>query len=162
MKILFILLLLPLSIQFKIAQGQSYTIKGVVWEKENHQPLPGACIVPLNMQKKGTITDLDGKFSIRVPVQQEMFRISYLGKKTLCLQLSDSIEHQIELEDEDQKLKEVTIKGDSANRHYYIYCTFHQVERKDWFYRLCRKLFKHYPIKYWGAECRTESGKVKE
>ena len=47
--------------------GQSITVKGNVTSKTDGQPVIGASVVEATATANGTITDLDGNYSIKVP-----------------------------------------------------------------------------------------------
>ena len=73
----------------------SQVVKGTITDKENN-PLPGVNIVQfVKPHPNGTITDLDGKYSIQVQEGINILEISYIGyetiKKTFQLEKGDTI-----------------------------------------------------------------------
>lgn len=52
-----------------MAQNQR-TIKGQVLD-ENKEPLIGATVVIKNLKSNGTITDVNGRFSLSLPIRQK-------------------------------------------------------------------------------------------
>ncbi|MEI8084612.1 MAG: TonB-dependent receptor [Paludibacter sp.] len=58
--------------------AQSSQVTGVVTALEDGQPLIGVSVVVKGVPGIGTITDLDGKFSIKVPVGKSL-KFSYIG-----------------------------------------------------------------------------------
>ena len=73
----------------------SQVVKGTITDKEN-TPLPGVNIVQfVKPHPNGTITDLDGKYSIQVQEGINILEISYIGyetiKKTFQLEKGDTI-----------------------------------------------------------------------
>lgn len=72
------LLLLITSI---VAQAQTSTLTGKVID-ENQNPLSGATIVIKNLNK-GTTTNFDGEFEIKIKRGQHNVEISYVGYKTI-------------------------------------------------------------------------------
>lgn len=77
-KIVFLVVLMFTCVHFALAQN---TITGVVTSAEDGQPIPGAAV-----QVKGTTvgvtTDVDGRYSLRVPADAETLQISFVGMAT--------------------------------------------------------------------------------
>ncbi len=77
-----------------VSNAFSQVIKGTITDKEN-TPLPGVNIVRVAKQPDGTITDLNGKYSISVQEGVNNMEISYIGyetiKKTFQLAKGDTI-----------------------------------------------------------------------
>ncbi len=77
-----------------VSNAFSQVIKGTITDKEN-TPLPGVNIVRVAKQPDGTITDLNGKYSISVQEGVNNMEISYIGyetiKKTFQLENGDTI-----------------------------------------------------------------------
>ncbi len=77
-----------------VSNAFSQVIKGTITDKEN-TPLPGVNIVRVAKQPDGTITDLNGKYSISVQEGVNNMEISYIGyetiKKTFQLEKGDTI-----------------------------------------------------------------------
>ncbi|MDF2157494.1 TonB-dependent receptor [Algoriphagus sp. CAU 1675] len=70
----FLLLLFTLSIQ---AQAQTRSISGVVVSEGDNEPIPGA-LVMIKGTQKGTVTDIDGSFTIEASVG-EVLVVSFVG-----------------------------------------------------------------------------------
>lgn len=60
-----------------VSKTENVTAKGIVID-ENGIPCAGAAIIVVGNATKGTVTDIDGKFSIVVPAQSKL-KISYVG-----------------------------------------------------------------------------------
>ena len=60
--------------------GQSITVKGNVTSKTDGQPVIGASVVEATATANGTITDLDGNFTLSVPANSTL-KITYIGYK---------------------------------------------------------------------------------
>jgi len=56
----------------------NYSISGTVFDKTTREPLPFANIV-INNSRKGTSTDIDGKFNIKSDTPIHHIRLSYIG-----------------------------------------------------------------------------------
>ena len=65
-----------LSVSLNV-MAQEVTVKGVV-QDINKQPIPGVSIVVSNLAGLGTITDVNGKYSIKMPAYQTLI-FTYVG-----------------------------------------------------------------------------------
>ena len=54
-------------------------VKGVVLSEEDGLPVPGASVVVKGSTKIGTVTDIDGNFSLSVPESAKTLVVSFLG-----------------------------------------------------------------------------------
>lgn len=84
-------------------------ISGVIRDIRN-EPIIGATIM-MNDSQQGTISDMDGNFSLNISVATKQLQISYIGMKTLILKLSEKNFYEIVLEDESIALEEVVAIG---------------------------------------------------
>ncbi|MEZ4931578.1 MAG: carboxypeptidase-like regulatory domain-containing protein [Saprospiraceae bacterium] len=90
------------------------TVTGVV--SDANGPLIGAT-VQVKGTSVGTITDLDGSFSIRVPDNAQTLVVTYIGYATQEVPVGDGSPLNITLTDDEQALSEVIIIGSrSAGR----------------------------------------------
>lgn len=112
-----VLLLLPLamlfgSIQNLQAQSSRFTIKGIVVDA-NDVPVIGAAVVEDGTQNNGSITDIDGNFSLTVSGKTAMVTISSLGYQTVQLR-ADAPEFtagKIVLKDDSLTLENAVVIG---------------------------------------------------
>ena len=63
------------------AWAQTGTVKGVVVDT-NGETVIGASVVLKSDKTQGTITDLDGNFSLKLPSRESTLVISYVGMTT--------------------------------------------------------------------------------
>jgi len=63
------------------AKAQERTVTGTVTSSEDNESVPGVNVV-LKGSTIGTITDIDGKYSIDVPNNEAMLEFSYIGLST--------------------------------------------------------------------------------
>lgn len=101
--ILFTLLLIPATV---LAQGINVT--GVVRDSGN-EPLPGATVVIKN-STVGTVTDMDGKYTIVVPANA-VLEFNFLGFTTKEEPVNGRAVIDVTLEYEEQSLDEVVVVG---------------------------------------------------
>ena len=105
------LLLISLSLFFlahsAYAQG-GFAVKGVVVDKTGF-PLPGANVMEKGTSN-GTITDLDGNFSIKVDGKKTLV-ISYIGMKTQEVAVQGRKTINVQMVDDSKALDEVVVIG---------------------------------------------------
>ena len=77
MRIVLLMLFAALSLS---VSAQTITLKGNVKDATG-EPIIGASVVEKGNTSNGTITDLDGNFSLKVPSKANVI-ISYIGMKT--------------------------------------------------------------------------------
>lgn len=92
--------------------GQDLQVSGTVTSAEDGEPLPGANIIVLGTTR-GTSTDLNGTFSIKVPdVSSATLVISFFGYKSVQEDVSSSNKNiSVSLEEDVLKTEEVVITG---------------------------------------------------
>ena len=63
--------------------SQTYTLKGILWDKAEHSPIPGAGVLIHSKQdssmKVGLLSDEYGRFQSRLPPGQYILKVSSLG-----------------------------------------------------------------------------------
>lgn len=89
---------------------QVRTVRGSVIDAADNQPVIGASIV-LSGTSIGTITDVDGKFTIKAIGKNPKLVISYIGKKTVEMSVPESGVVSVKLENADDLLDEVVVVG---------------------------------------------------
>ncbi len=88
----------------------SRTITGVVTDSEGQEPLPGVTVVVVGTTI-GTISDLDGKYSINVPASKNVLGFSFIGFEPLQSDLSNSEILNVEMDMDVASLSEVVVVG---------------------------------------------------
>lgn len=77
---------------------QPEVIKGTVYEDNKSQSLPGASVILLNENERiigGTVTNIEGKFTIKVQPGTTKISISFVGLKTQVLPLDTRDEYEV-------------------------------------------------------------------
>ncbi|WP_396149036.1 SusC/RagA family TonB-linked outer membrane protein [Flavobacterium sp.] len=123
-KLLFLLLLLPLSV---LAQS---TVSGVVSDKSSGQPLPGVNVI-IKGTSKGTTTDFDGKYVLSNVTSGEVIEFSYVGFTTQDVPYASQKTINVSLEEETAKLDEVVLVGYGAVKKKDATGSVTQVTTKD-------------------------------
>lgn len=90
------------------AMGQKRSITGVVVDMTG-EPIIGASIVEIGTTN-GTVTDIDGKFSLSVPTNGKI-QISYVGYKPETLTIKNQTVLQIKMSEDSEMLGEVVVTG---------------------------------------------------
>lgn len=98
------LLIIPLGIS-----AQSITVKGVITD-EFGEPIIGASVVQKDKAGNGTISDLDGKFTITLPANSTLV-VSYIGMETQEVKAVAGQTLNIQLKDAASALDEVVVIG---------------------------------------------------
>ncbi len=96
-----------LLIGIELAIAQTSQISGVVLSAEDGEPIVGASIL-VQGTTTGTITDIDGKFNVKVNKGGKL-QISYLGMKTVTLTAKNNM--TVKLESDTEVLEEVVVTG---------------------------------------------------
>jgi TonB-linked SusC/RagA family outer membrane protein len=89
--------------------AQSKSIKGVVLD-QNSEPVIGANVL-VEGTTNGTITDLDGNFSLNNVSQNAKLRVSYIGFITKIVPVAGNTTFKISLKEDSKTLDEVVVVG---------------------------------------------------
>ena len=101
----FLLCLIPVW-----ALAQNITVKGVVTDASMGEPVIGASVVQVGATNNGTITNIDGDFSITVPPTATL-RVSFIGYKTVEIPVAGKTTINIALKEDSEMLDEVVVVG---------------------------------------------------
>jgi hypothetical protein len=97
---------LLLNVQFLNAQSSTINVKGVV--NDAMGPVIGASVVEKGNATNGTITDIDGNFSLKVPSDATL-TISFIGYKTVELPVAGKTSFTVTLKEDSEMLDEVVV-----------------------------------------------------
>ena len=98
-----ILVLAPLAVL-----AQTKTIKGVIYEEETGETMPGATVSVVG-STKGVMTDLDGSFELTGVKPTDKLKFECLGKETQVLQVGTMTNFVVKLKNAANELDEVTV-----------------------------------------------------
>lgn len=104
MLLFFIVVMLSLG-----ASAQNVTVKGTVKDKTGETVI-GASVVEKGNTSNGTITDIDGNFSLTVPSNATLV-ISFVGMKTHEEAVKGKTNINVTMDDDSQALEEVVVIG---------------------------------------------------
>lgn len=119
------LILILLGFGFAGFSQSTKTITGQVLDEKDGLPIPGASVfvdkamigeqtgVPGVIQNSvvGTVTDGDGKFSLKVPEGTTTLRVTYLGYQSAQINISNQTHITVSLKNADNTLGEVVVNG---------------------------------------------------
>lgn len=106
MRTLLIMLFAAISLS---VSAQTITVKGNVKDASG-EPVIGASVVEKGNTANGTITDLDGNFSIKVDGKKTLI-VSYIGMKTQEIAVQGRKTINIQMTDDSKALDEVVVIG---------------------------------------------------
>ncbi len=103
-----IALSLALILASMVAVAQTKTVKGVIYEEETGEPMPGAT-VSVEGSTRGVMTDLDGSFELTGVKPTDRLKFECLGKETQVLQVGTMTNFVVKLKNAANELDEVTV-----------------------------------------------------
>ena len=99
---------LALILSTVAAVAQTKTVKGVIYEEETGEPMPGAT-VSVEGSTRGVMTDLDGSFELTGVKPTDKLKFECLGKETQVLQVGTMTNFVGKLNNAANELDEVTV-----------------------------------------------------
>lgn len=99
---------LALILSTVAAVAQTKTVKGVIYEEETGEPMPGAT-VSVEGSTRGVMTDLDGSFELTGVKPTDKLLFECLGKETQVLQVGTMTNFVVKLKNAANELDEVTV-----------------------------------------------------
>lgn len=111
-------------------QAQTNTVKGTVTDAGNGEPLIGATIT-LGSGQAAAVTDIDGNFTLGVPVGVRQITVSYIGYTPKTVRLDSKSPLIIKLEPEASSLNEVVVVGYGTARRSDLTGSVSTVSAKD-------------------------------
>ena len=84
------------------------TVKGTVVTYEDNEPIIGASIQVVGASNIGTITDVNGQFTLQVPAGKKTLKITYVGMEPLEVAVTDK-PIRIQLRNDANNLDEVVV-----------------------------------------------------
>lgn len=111
------------------AQSGSVKITGQVID-EQKEPMIGVTVKPV-ASKNGTITDLDGNFSLSVPKGTKQLQISFVGYKTSIVSIPASNNVNVQMTPDTKVLNDVVVIGYGTQRKSDLTGSVSNVTSKD-------------------------------
>ena len=108
-KRVFFLLLCVLLSGFSVYAQNKKVVEGIILDEQG-ESIIGASVVVKGDSSIGTISDIDGNFTLEVPSDETTLVISYVGMKTKEIKIQQG-RIRVVLEDDSQQLEEVIVVG---------------------------------------------------
>lgn len=110
-------------------QQQKVSVSGVVKDK-NGEPIIGASIMEKGTTN-GTISDIDGKYTLNVKSPKSVLVISYLGLKTQEVTIGSNRKVNVILQDDSELMDEVVVIGYGTQRKGDVTSAVASVKAED-------------------------------
>ncbi|WP_449038280.1 TonB-dependent receptor plug domain-containing protein, partial [Parabacteroides goldsteinii] len=107
---------------------QKKAISGVIFDGTMNEPLIGANII-VKGTTNGTVTDLDGKFTLEAN-PNDILVISSIGFKTIEIKASEAAKGKITLQEDSQSLDEVVVVGYGVQKKVNMTGAVSQIDSK--------------------------------
>ena len=88
--------------------SQTKTVKGIIYEEETGQPMPGAT-VSVEGSTKGVMTDLDGSWELAGVKPTDKLKFEFIGKQAQTIEVGSKTNFIVKLKDAPNELDEVTV-----------------------------------------------------
>ena len=124
-----IALSLALILASMVAVAQTKTVKGVIYEEETGEPMPGAT-VSVEGSTRGVMTDLDGSFELTGVKPTDKLKFECLGKETQVLQVGTMTNFVVKLKNAANELDEVTVVAFGKQRKESVIGSISMVDVK--------------------------------
>jgi len=109
-----VLMMLFVLIGFSLL-AQTTSITGTITSKDDGSPLPGVAVL-VKGTTVGTVTDVDGKYTLAVPSDATTLQFKFVGMKTVEMPIGSQTTIDISMEQDVLGLEEVVVTGLGTNR----------------------------------------------
>lgn len=112
-------------------QNHKITVSGTVLDKTTNDPLIGVSVVVKGVANAGTITDMDGKFTLKLPYAEAPLVFSYLGYQPQEIVPGAKKELTVLLQEDTKALQEVVVVGYAKQRKETMIGSVATITTKD-------------------------------
>ena len=112
-------------------QNHKITVSGTVLDKTTNDPLIGVSVVVKGVTNAGTITDMDGKFTLKLPYAEAPLVFSYLGYQPQEIVPGAKKELTVLLQEDTKALQEVVVVGYTKQRKETMIGSVATITTKD-------------------------------
>lgn len=126
---LVLLFLQPFLANSQSSDNQGKQISGIVLDT-NQEPVPGATII-LKGTTTGTVTDVDGKFSMTVPGEDAIITVSFIGYKSQNIPVGNQSSLTITIEEDIAGLEEVVVVGYGTQKKESLTSAISNIDSKE-------------------------------
>lgn len=113
------------------SQNQKITVSGTVLDRTTNEPLIGVSVVVKGVANAGTITDMDGKFTLKLPYAEAPLVFSYLGYQPQEIIPGAKKELTVLLQEDTKALQEVVVVGYTKQRKETMVGSVATITTKD-------------------------------
>ena len=113
------------------SQNQKIMVSGTVLDKTTNEPLIGVSVVVKGVANAGTITDMDGKFTLKLPYAEAPLVFSYLGYQPQEIIHGAKKELTVLLQEDTKALQEVVVVGYTKQRKETMVGSVATITTKD-------------------------------
>ena len=113
------------------SQNQKIMVSGTVLDKTTNEPLIGVSVVVKGVANAGTITDMDGKFTLKLPYAEAPLVFSYLGYQPQEIIPGAKKELTVLLQEDTKALQEVVVVGYTKQRKETMVGSVATITTKD-------------------------------
>ena len=117
-----------------LVNAQSKSISGKVFSSEDGQPIIGASIM-VKGTTIGTITDIDGNFTITPPSSSSILWFSYVGMKTVQMEAKNGMIVKLESDALSDLTKPTDPRFDGLPLDEWYFCKYREeTNQEPWYY----------------------------
>ena len=117
------------SMRTEMVQQQTVTVSGVVKDRKG-EPIIGANIMEKGTTN-GTITDFDGKYTLKVKNAKSILVVSYIGYQTQEIPVGNGGKKDITMQDDSELMDEVVVIGYGTQRKGDVTSAVASVKAED-------------------------------
>lgn len=104
------LLLLILTLSFSSVIAQQRTVSGRVTSEEDGDPLPGVNVI-VKGTTVGTVTNIEGRYSLSVPADNEILLFSFIGLEEQEVVINGRSVIDVSMREDARQLQEIVVTG---------------------------------------------------
>ena len=86
-------------------------VKGIVIDHTLNEPLIGATVMVVGTKSTGTVTDIEGRFTIVLPPEKKQIKVSCVGYVAQTLNIHDNKEVKVVMEEDASLIDELVVVG---------------------------------------------------
>ncbi len=125
-----IVVLLALIFYQGLALGQGITITGTVTDASSKEPMPGVSVF-IKGTTVGTVTDLNGKYSIKTQNSSDLLVFSFVGYETVEIPVAGRSVIDVQLNVSTKQIEEVVVIGYGTVKKEDLTASVSSVSAKD-------------------------------
>ena len=123
-----LLLLLSLTLWIGMATAQTFPVKGIVLGEEDGEPVAGAT-VQVKGTHKGTITNIEGRFTLNVTADDKIVVVSYVGMDKAEVPIKRDM--VIRLKSDSKEIDEVVVVAYGAQKKRNLTSSISSVKSEE-------------------------------